>query len=193
LPRFFFILAFFLFTQLIHAQADSTKASVIGDSTAPKLSKKELYLKPRIATVLSVVLPGAGQAYNRKFWKIPLIYAALGGGGYWFYTSNTSYNKYRSAQIYSLGKGAGYATVDNQVQDSGQLQENKLQARKNRDRAIIVLSIVYILNIIDANVDAHLRTFDVSDDLSIHVDPWQTWGMGNKKIISGLSLKINFK
>jgi hypothetical protein len=55
------------------------------------------------------------------------------------------------------------------------------------------MSVIYILNIVDANVDAHLKTFDVSDDLSINVEPWQSWGMGSKKIISGLSLKINFK
>jgi hypothetical protein len=168
------------------------KISNIVDSTAPRPSRKELYSKPRIATILSAVLPGAGQAYNKKFWKIPVIYAALAGTGYWFYTSNNTYNKYRSAQIYSLNNG-GYATVDNQLLSSSQLQQFKLDARKNRDRAIIAMSVIYILNIVDANVDAHLKTFDVSDDLSVHVEPWQSWGMGNKKVVMGLSLKINFK
>jgi hypothetical protein len=193
LSRFFFILiAFFLFIQLAEAQqSDTVKISRIGDSTAPKLSRKELYSKPRIATILSIVLPGAGQAYNRKFWKMPVIYAALGGTGYWFYTSNNSYNKFRSAHLYALANG-GYAMVDNQLLTSGQLQTDKLQARKNRDRSIIAMSVTYILNIIDANVDAHLKTFDVSDDLSIQIDPWQTWGMGEKRIINGLSLKIKF-
>jgi hypothetical protein len=192
LSRLFFITALFLFVQLISAQqADSMKVSNIGDSASPKISKKELYSKPRMATILSAMLPGAGQVYNRKFWKVPVIYALLGGSGYWFYTSNSTYNKYRNGQLYALANG-GYATVDNQLLSSSQLQTEKLDARKNRDRAIIAMSVVYILNIVDANVDAHLRTFDVSDDLSIRVDPWQGWGMGNK-IITGLSLKINFK
>ena len=79
--------------------------------------------------------------------------------------------------------------------ESCQTKVLKLYYRKNRDFAVIGFSLIYLINIIDANVDAHLRTFDVSDDLSIHLDPWQSTYKTNSgyRAATGLSVKLNFK
>lgn len=142
---------------------------------------------------MSAILPGLGQAYNKKYWKLPIIYAGLGGFTYMFITNNEQYKFYRKNLI---ALNDDDPNTDNTTRySSDQLQVQKVAYRKNRDFAAIGIAVIYILNIIDANVDAHLKTFDVSDDLSIHVRPWQTiysTGLGYKGA-AGFSVKLNFK
>jgi len=160
-------------------------------------SKKAVYSKARRAAILSVCVPGLGQAYNKKYWKIPIIYAGIGGFGYLFYVNNTRYNNYRQALIQSqdTATNKGYAIIEGINYSTTQLQIQKNQYKKNRDFSAIGIGIFYLLNIIDANVDGHLQTFDVSDDLSLHIQPWQkNIKMGNTaKTAYGLSLTLNFK
>ncbi len=161
-------------------------------------SKKAVYSVARRAAILSACLPGLGQAYNKKYWKIPIIYAGIGGFGYLFYVNNTKYNNYRQALIKSqdTATNKGYAIVNGINYSTTQLQTQKNQYKKNRDFGAIGIGIIYLLNIIDANVDGHLRTFDVSDDLSLQIDPWQyryLVGNSNYKTACGVSLKLNFK
>ena len=168
---------------LTHTQDSIARAKAI---------RKLTYSGPRKASIMSTILPGLGQAYNKKFWKIPIIYAGLGGLGYLFATSNSDYNFYRKNLIAANGPDP---TLNKTGYSSDQLQILKVSYRKKRDTAVIGLVIVYILNIVDANVDAHLKTFDVSDDLSIQIEPWQTmyntgYGFGTA---TGLSVKLNFK
>ena len=176
--------------------------SVSGDSIQKsKALKKKIYAGPRKATILSAVLPGLGQAYNsigeprhnQKYWKIPIIYAGLGGFGYMFVVNNKEYNYYRKNLIAEYDDNA--STINSSGYSGEQLKILKVQYRKYRDIAIIGMGLVYIFNIIDANVDGHLKTFDVSDDLSIHIDPWQnSYRLGTGyRTATGLSLKINFK
>jgi hypothetical protein len=140
---------------------------------------------------MSAVVPGLGQIYNKSYWKVGVIYAGFGGLGYLFYVNNFNYNLFRTALIKSQEPGqngfaSGYST--------SQLSTLKAQYRKNRDFAAIGLAAIYVLNIVDANVDAHLKTFDVSDDLSIHVDPWQDiYHDGNGiRTAGGFSVKLKF-
>lgn len=144
---------------------------------------------------MSAILPGLGQAYNKKYWKLPIIYAGLGGFTYMFVANNEQYNDYRQALKYSANHSNSSVAVYGRVYSQSQLQTQKLYYRKYRDFAAIGVAIIYVLNIIDANVDAHLKTFDVSDDLSINVRPWQTiysTGLGYKGA-AGISVKLNFK
>lgn len=189
-----FFSLFFFFRQ--NAQViDTSKVIRFNDTLAPKFDKKKTYTKPRIATIMSICLPGLGQAYNKKFWKIPVIYAGFAGFGYIFYTNNSRYHDFRNAVILSQETSSnGYAVVDGRNWTTDQLQTEKLEYKKLRDVGIIGMGIIYLLNIVDANVDAHLKTFDVSDDLSIRMDPWQTYHPSAKgKTVYGLSVKINFK
>jgi hypothetical protein len=88
----------------------------------------------------------------------------------------------------------GTAFIDGRNYTTTQLQTQKLYYRRFRDIGVIGVAVIYILNIVDANVDAHLKTFDVSDDLSIHVDPWQGFyqACGKTSRATGISIKLNF-
>lgn len=184
-----FIPLFFAINSI--AQNDTT---YLNKDTISKSQKKAIYASPRRASIMSAILPGLGQAYNKKYWKIPIIYAGLGGFGYMFVINNQQYNLYRKNVIaYNDADSTTFPIIPEYSSD--QSQTLKLQYRKYRDFAIIGFSIIYLINIIDASVDAHLKTFDVSDDLSIHVDPWQSTYKTNSgyKTATGLSIKLNFK
>lgn len=181
------ILLSFFFSGLVSAQVNS-------DSTVTVKNKKAVYSTARKATIMSAVIPGLGQVYNKKYWKPPVIYAGLAGFGYFFYVNNTSYNNYRAALRYSVDNG-GSAVVDGRNYSTTQLQSQKLYYRKFRDLGAIGVVAMYLLNVVDANVDAHLKTFDVSDDLSLNVNPWVgNYVAGNNiATATGVSIKLNFK
>jgi len=121
-------------------------------------------LAPSKAAFYSAVVPGLGQAYNKKYWKIPIIYAGIGTGIY-FYNQNTKdYNRFRDAYKRRL---AGFEDDEFQGISDDRLIDAQRTASRNRDVSIIVSIAFYLLNIIDANVDAHLRQYNISDDLSL--------------------------
>lgn len=158
-----------------------------------KAARKKLYSRPRRATIMSAILPGLGQAYNKKYWKLPIIYGGLAGFGYMFYKNNTEFIYFKKNVIaaYDNDPSTGYDLH----YSPEQLQTQKLYYKKYRDFAIIGLGIIYIVNLVDANVDAHLRTFDVSDDLSLNVEPWcELMNIGSRVgTATGISLKFKFK
>ena len=184
----------FLFS--IHSVSAQNDTIVLGKDTTTqtKSEKKAIYSNARKASIMSAVLPGLGQAYNKKYWKIPIVYAGLGGFGYMFLTNNKQYNLYRTNVRAYYDEDS--TTIPSLTNFSGdQLQTQKLYYRKFRDFAVIGFSIVYLINIIDANVDAHLRSFDVSDDVSMHISPWQNTYRTSSgfKMAAGLSIKLTFK
>ncbi|MFN4234335.1 MAG: DUF5683 domain-containing protein [Bacteroidia bacterium] len=125
---------------------------------------------PKKAAIMSAVLPGLGQIYNRKYWKVPIIYAGLGTLGYFITFNNAQYRLYRNAYLAKIDDDP--LTVDQYpfASADGLLQQLN-QYRRTRDILIAGAVIVYALNVIDASVDAHLFEFDVSDDLSIRFEP----------------------
>lgn len=188
---------FFIVSNISHAQVvtpeDSSKVNGKGkivitpDTTAKsngvsvdttvavQKQKKEKpdfkYHSPKKATWMSAALPSLGQFYNRRYWKPPIIYAGLGVAIYFLVDNQmkfiTARNSYRARLLVP-----GY-TVDSKYESlsNDQILADRDFYRTNRDYSIIAVSGVYLLNIIDAAVDAHLRTFDVSDDLSMKVRP----------------------
>ena len=111
-----------------------------------------------------------GQAYNKKYWKVPIIYVALGSTIYMFNSNNKLYKQYKQAYINKTDTAK--STIDTYPQySSSQLQEEEKYYRKYRDMSVILSSLMYTINIIDAYVDAHLMDFDVSDDLSLRIAP----------------------
>ncbi len=154
-------------------------------------SRKAIYSSARNASIMSACLPGLGQAYNKKYWKMPIIYAALGGIAYWGINNQKQYKLYSNNlhAIYDDDPETNNTTI---YTDPTQLVTQKKYYRKYRDMAIMLGSLVYIINIIDANVDAHLKTFDVSDDLSMQLKPYSNLDYNNK-LQAGLTLKLNFK
>jgi len=187
-----YILFFVCVCSTVQAQQnDSLKNKIRKDSIQTKRAvKKAIYSSARKATIMSACLPGLGQIYNKKYWKAPVIYVALGGIGYWGITNQIKY-KYYSNNLKAIYDD-DESTINSTLYNSDQLVTQKRYYRKYRDIAIIVGALVYLVNIIDANVDAHLKTFDVSDDLSMQIKPYSNIDYNNK-LQAGLTLKLNFK
>ncbi len=132
---------------------------------------------PTIAAFASAIFPGAGQIYNGKYWKVPIIYAAIGASGYYTYTANYYYKLYLH-DLWLLEKMNDGDTAWNQallvmgIYDEDQLREKKNSLRRDRDLGLFITIGLWGLNILDAYVDAQLSNFDVSDDLSMSVKPF---------------------
>ncbi|WP_299252204.1 DUF5683 domain-containing protein [uncultured Lacinutrix sp.] len=130
------------------------------------LVRKEIDpLRPAKAAFYSAVLPGLGQAYNKKYWKIPIVYAALGTGIYFYIDNNKQYNRVRDAYKRRL---AGFEDDEFQdrLTDDGLIEAQKT-LKSNKELSLLVTIGLYALNIIDANVDAHLLQYNVDENLSL--------------------------
>lgn len=145
-------------------------------------------LSPSKAAFYSAILPGLGQAYNKKYWKIPIVYAALGTGIYFYVDNNKKYNRYRRAYKRRLA-GFNDDEFQNIVTDNNALIDAQEFYQRNRDLSLLLTVVAYVLNIVDANVDAHLLQFNVSDDLSVrpHID------QNDVDFNRNLGLTLNFK
>ena len=163
------------------------KTSEIIVEAAPLDSEDFDPLTPARAAFYSAVLPGLGQAYNRKYWKIPIIYGGLATGIYFYIDNNNLYNRYRDAYKSRL---AGFKDDEfyGVVTDDG-LRNAQKQLRRNKEISLLVCIGVYALNIIDANVDAHLLQYNVDDKLTLQPH----FELNEFDAKSNLGLTLNFK
>jgi hypothetical protein len=124
------------------------------------------------AAIYSAALPGLGQAYNKKYWKIPIIYVGFGAIGYFIVTNTNEFKLFKDAYIY-VANGETYETSNPYVTkyNSSQLLEAMNYYRRNKDLSIIFGVLWYTLNILEAYVDAHFFDYDISEDISMHVGP----------------------
>ncbi len=145
-------------------QEDSTTTEKTFSNRLKKVPEYDP-LAPSKAAFYSAVLPGLGQAYNRSYWKIPIIYAGIGASIYAYIYNDQQFDSYRDAYKRRL---AGFEDDEyqGQISDEGLIQAQK-QFRRNKEISLIVAVGIYILNIVDANVQAHLRQFNVSENLSV--------------------------
>ncbi len=142
---------------------------------------------PRRASLLSAVFPGAGQLYNRKYWKLPILYGGAFALGYYIHLNHGEYVKTRDAY---LQVQAGQPDRFKGVYNSEQLVRLREYWRRNRDFLVIISAFTYLLNIADAAVDAHLSSFDVGDDLSLQWQP-MFYIAGNQPV-AGVHLAFRF-
>jgi len=192
----FFILFIFFATSIVAQESDSLfvkkENGLIIEET---ILVKEAYnpLAPATAAFYSAVLPGLGQAYNKKYWKIPIIYAGMGVGIYFYIQNDEEYQRFRDAYKSRL---AGYTDDEfwgegsTPIVSNERLIDAQKDATRDKNLSILVTGVFYILNIIDANVDAHLRQFNVNEDLTLepnfNIDPINSkanYGMSFKYII----------
>jgi hypothetical protein len=126
---------------------------------------------PFKATIMSVALPGLGQVYNGKWWKVPIIYGGFGGLIYSAVFNDLKCRTYKEAYLIRIDDDP--ATTDEFVgrYSDANLKELVSFYQRNRDLSLVFTGVLYALNIIDASVDAHLKDFDVSDDLTLKVRP----------------------
>jgi hypothetical protein len=147
---------------LVFAQV---KPEIILKSSDTIKDKEIDALSPAKAAFYSAILPGLGQTYNKKYWKIPLVYGALGTSLYYYSLNNTRYHDFRNAYKSRL---AGRTDDQYQYLDTERLIVAQRFYQRNRDLSILVTAAFYVLNIVDANVDAHLLQFNVNDNLSLN-------------------------
>jgi hypothetical protein len=198
----FFFVALFLGTVVTQSYAQGKKALV--DSTFQKKIKDTGSIKQVTDTVKKVrsiaskaalrsaVLPGLGQIYNKKYWKLPLVYGALAFPISTFNYNRTWYRKTRFAYATRINKDtANFQSIDAELQplSSSSLKLYRNEFRKNMDFSVIGLLMLWGLNVVDATVDGHLRTFDISDDLSLKVKPV----ISNNLSRGGISLTLIVK
>ncbi|MGM0634981.1 MAG: DUF5683 domain-containing protein [Bacteroidota bacterium] len=144
-------------------------------------------LAPAKAAFYSAVVPGLGQAYNKKYWKIPLVYAALGTTIYFYIDNNNQYERYRNAYRQRLtGQEDEFAGV---LSNANLVDAQKL-FRGNRDISLLFVIGAYILNIVDANVDAHLQQFNVSENLSLKPNADRNFFTGEMNYGVTINLKL---
>ena len=146
---------------------------------------------PAKAAFYSALIPGLGQAYNKKYWKIPLVYIGLGVGIYSYTFNQKRYNGFRGEykkRLAGTSLGEADTTYGNFTND--QLIRGQKFHQRNRDLSALITAGIYLLNIVDANVDAHLLQFNVNDNLSVKPDLNQN--DLDYKYNYGLTLSYNF-
>jgi len=143
---------------------------------------------PTKASLMSAVVPGLGQVYNKKYWKVPIIYTGIGISLYFAFSNQKNYKLYRRAYGDRLeGSGAAAADFANYTDENLKSSMNFYQ--RNRDLSYIIAGLFYVLNVVDASVDAHLFTFPKNDNLSFILQP-NIQLTQNNEIANGLKLVI---
>jgi hypothetical protein len=144
-------------------------------------------LTPAKAAFYSAILPGLGQAYNKKYWKIPIVYIAIGVPMYYYLDSNQKYNQYRDAYKRRL---EGFTDDEFNYLDETRLISAQKFYQRNRDLSALFVVGFYVLNIIDANVDAALIQFNVNENLSVRPDIYRNDVTYKTNV--GLTFNYNF-
>lgn len=145
---------------------------------------------PRKATIMSAIIPGAGQIYNRKYWKAPIVWAGL-GVSLWFVQRNTKeYKRYKRNYLAVIDNDPNTVDEFDGKVSSPQLLDATDTYRRWRDLSYVAVGLCYLLNVVDATVDGYFVRFDVGDDLSMHIAPsLQTAALG----APGLSLALTLR
>lgn len=191
-PQCFLLSMLFLsFLGFSQTEQDSTGVSSSNDELKldTEIIKAEPInpLTPSKAAFYSALLPGLGQAYNKKYWKIPIVYAAIGTGVYFYISNDNQLERYRDAYKRRL---AGFEDDEffGRVSDDGLIRAQR-QFRRNKELSLLVTIGLYALNIIDANVDAHLLQYNVDENLAIKPH----FQFNQMEQSTDLGLTLNFK
>lgn len=167
-------------TDTTHKVADSTQQLAV-------VKKPKIFQPiPKKAGLFSAILPGAGQFYNRQYWKIPIIYGGLAVAAYFINDNLNNYLDFRQAYISSINNTKRTDKYAN-LYSTPQLQILQADYSKYLDLTVLFTGIGYIAQILDAVAYAHLHNFDISEDLSLRVKP-EAFPQG-----AGIGLVVNFK
>ena len=198
-PFFFFILLLYFLPVKSFAQTDTVV--VVNTVDVVKKERKDSVTKksptPRGATIRSAIIPGWGQVYNKKYWKVPIVYGALGVSGGIFLYNLKNYRNTRFAYKVKYNMrvngtdSALYALIKPELKPLSEesLRFYRNQFRQDIDYSALVFILLWGLNVVDATVDAHLRTFDVSRDLSLQIKT----GYSEMAGTNGLSLVLKIR
>ncbi len=158
-------------------------------------------LAPSKAAFYSAAIPGLGQIYNKRYWKVPIVWGAIGGSVYAYTWNNNNYRRFRTAFI---RRKAGFTddeffdlngdnlATDPPDLDDGDLENQQERFQEDRDLWLVVSIALYALNIVDANVDAHLKQFNIDDNLSFDFEPYLDLNPITNDPNYGMALTIKF-
>ena len=184
--RFFFLIVLTLSTFICRGQ-DETIENTAVDSLKTDLEDEGMIvidtliaqkrglnpLAPAKAGFYSAVLPGLGQIYNKRYWKVPIVWAAIGGSVYFYFNFNNRYQAFRSAfknrRVGLPFEENRFVNIPETITDD-QLERLQNARQNDRDQTLLVAILFYALNIVDANVDAHLKQFNIDDKLSMDME-----------------------
>ncbi|MEP0262407.1 DUF5683 domain-containing protein [Dokdonia sp.] len=175
-----FVIGFLLIYAFAKAQSDD--AIIVNEETISTLKSQDPFdpLRPAKAAFYAATLPGLGQAYNKDYWKLPIVYGALGTGVFFAIDNDKEFKRFRNAFKDRLAGRIDEFTVVNEdgtttetFTDDGLIDSQDF-FRRRKELAILITAGMYVLQILEANVDAHLSQYNVSDDLTfapdIHTD-----------------------
>lgn len=187
------LLLLFFFTLFFTSQTvvSQTETPLLISKDSVKTDKIDV-LAPSKAAFYSALVPGLGQIYNKKYWKVPILYGGLATSIYFYVDNNKKYNDFRNEYKDRLNGTSHYQDDDPYYGplDNNRLIEGQKFYRRNRDLSAFITIGIYILNIVDANVDAHLMQFNVNENLTVRPDINQN--EINYKHNVGLTLNYNF-
>ena len=169
------------------------------DITSPKVSRVKAHDSLKVvkhsptAAMLYSIIPGGGQIYNRKYWKVPIIYALFEVSGYFLYQYTSEMLLYRREFINRRDGNTDLLIPGLANSDDDNILSLYQKSLRNLEISIAATALVYTLNFIDAMVDAHLYYFDVSDDLSLHWSPMLLPTPGGTSPSYGISVALSFK
>lgn len=175
------------------------------DSLSRELKRKQWVPNPTKATWLALVIPGGGQIYNRKYWKLPIVYGGFAGCAYALTWNGKMYKDYQAAYVDAVNEKwdsssitdllpPGYIDRVSHSQITETLRKRKDTYRRWRDLSIFAFIGVYLISVVDAYVDAELSNFDIGPDLSMKVEPTlinnQTGGYYNPATLKDKSVGV---
>ena len=198
LSVFFFIVCFSIPLKGL-AQEPTADTIPKKDSVAKPIVKdtvKGKIYSPKKAAIRSAILPGLGQIYNKKYWKLPIIYGALGTTGAVFFYNLSNYKDLRLAyrvryNIRVNNDSTDFEKIEPQLLPLSEesLRFNRDEFRRNIDYSVLIFALLWGLNVVDAAVDAHLKHFDVSPGLSMRIKP----GYSEMAGTNGISLVLTIR
>ncbi|MBD0849917.1 hypothetical protein HPE63_04480 [Maribacter arenosus] len=157
---------------------DLKENGIVVQEVVAKNEKSINPLAPSKAAFYSAVLPGLGQVYNKRYWKVPIVYAVIGTGVYTYTYNDDLYDRFRTA---FKSRKAGFTNDEFYDPDNNlptphfeldKLENQQERFQRDRDLALVLTIAMYVLNIIDANVDSHLKQFNINEDLSLDARPY---------------------
>jgi hypothetical protein len=173
--RYLFVFLIFLSSAATAQQATVVKQDSLVVQQGPDTVLLKSYAtrySPRKALLYAAILPGLGQVYNKKYWKLPLVYGAFGYMGYWAGRYQDGYKKYKVQLFYNIENNLGENGLNPESNFStAYLRTVTERFRRERDFMIILLGAMYVLQIVDAHVDAHLKEFDLNPNLQVSIEP----------------------
>lgn len=179
---------FFVIGVLLLGSASDHAFSQIKDTSTVTMSIQSH--SPQKAVLYSLICPGLGQIYNKKYWKLPFIYGAGGTLLYYIGFNHLKYTKFRDAYEDIDPDASEYAHIDGGDYLNDALKGAMRRYERWRDGCVFGFCAIYLLNVIDAMVDANFIYFDVSDDLSLHVEPVM---IKNSGMTAAMGFRINLQ